>query len=308
VQGGVLSEPLHATPAGRVAGEPLALAHRDEVEPLLERRWLEVDPPPSALSDPWFANLYLFRAVHGWRLLRGACPCIAGRAYDGTRLLIPLFQLQDAPVAAVRELLREHDAFGPLSDAQLARLDPSVYQSRSSRDDADYLYPAANFLHYRGTLLNKKRNLVKQLLAAHGVEALPYGPDLAGEARQVLDGWVQAKRQPPGATDDMACLEALALAGTLGLEGFLYRVDGRAAGFVLAQRIREGVYVMRFAKGDSACNGIYQHMFQHFCRAVPQARWLNFEQDLGLANFRQTKLSYQPCALLAKHRVTLRHG
>jgi uncharacterized protein len=303
-----LSEPLQADPAAAsVAGEPLSLAHRGEVEPLLERRWSADDLPAAVLSDPWFANLYLFRAVHGWRLLRGEYPCIAGGAYDGTRLLIPLFRLQDAPIDALRELLRGHDAFGPLSDAQVARLDPSVFESRSSRDDADYLYPAENFLHYRGTLLNKKRNLVKQLLAAHRVEAVPYVEDLAGEAREVLDGWLQAKHKPPGATDDTACIEALALTGTLGLQGFLYRVDGRAAGFVLGQRIRPGVYVMRFAKGDSACNGIYQHMFQHFCQAVPDVRWLNFEQDLGLANFRQTKLSYQPGALLVKHRVTLRH-
>jgi hypothetical protein len=47
-------------------------------------------------------------------------------------------------------------------------------------------------------------------------------------------------------------------------------------------------------------------MFQHHARSDPGVRWLNFEQDLGLANFRQTKLSYQPAALLDKHRVNLR--
>jgi uncharacterized protein len=287
-------------------GEPLALSMRAELEPLLAARWHAGDPPEATLSDPWFANLYLFRAVHGWRLMRGEFPCVAGSAYDGTRLLIPLFELQDAPVDAVRELLRGHDAFGPLSDGQVARLDAAVFSWRSARDDADYLYPAVNFLHYRGTLLNKKRNLVKQLLAAHEVEAVPYHEGLAGEARQVLDEWVQAKHKQPGETDDAACVEALALAGTLGLQGFLYRAGGRPAGFVLAQRIASGVYAMRFAKGSARFNGIYQHMFQHFCRSLPQVRWLNFEQDLGLANFRQTKLSYQPSALLAKHRVTLR--
>jgi hypothetical protein len=34
--------------------------------------------------------------------------------------------------------------------------------------------------------------------------------------------------------------------------------------------------------------------------------WLNFEQDMGLANFRRTKLSYRPVALLSKFRVRLR--
>lgn len=287
-------------------GEALTLAHRAELEPLLAARWSASEPPQSALSDPWFANLYLFRAVHGWRLLRGPHPCIAGAAYDGTRLLIPLFDLAAAPLEGLHALLREGGAFGPLSEAQAAPLDSDSFEVHSSRDDADYLYPAANFLHYRGALLNKKRNLLKQLLASHMVEAVSYHESLAAEARQVLDEWVDAKGKQPGETDDLACAEALTLAGTLGLQGFLYRIGGQPAGFVLAQRVRPGVYVMRFAKGLAAFNGIYQHMFQHFCQATPDARWLNFEQDLGLANFRQTKLSYQPAALLAKYRATLR--
>ncbi len=289
-------------------GEPLTLAHGSELEPLLAARWSFADPPESTLSDPWFANLFLFRNVHGWRLLRGPHPCIAGRAYDGARLLIPLFELATAPMPALRALLQDHDAFAPLSDAQAARLDPARFALHSSRDDADYLYTAEQFRHYRGALLNKKRNLVKQLLSQYTVDAVPYTEALAAEAAQVVGAWVQAKGKQPGETDDAACLEALALSGTLGLQGFLHRIDGRAAGFVLAQCVRPGVYVMRFAKGLAAFNGIYQHMFQHFCQATPEARWLNFEQDLGLANFRQTKLSYQPAALLAKHRVTLRDG
>ena len=64
--------------------------------------------------------------------------------------------------------------------------------------------------------------------------------------------------------------------------------------------------VMRFSKGLDACKGLYQHMFQQFCRARPGLLWLNFQQDLGLANFRQTKLSYQPVALLEKFRARLR--
>ena len=288
------------------AGEPLALVHRDELEPLLAARWAADEPPERTLSDPWFANLYLFRFAHDWRFLQGAQPCIAGRAYDGARILIPLFDLESAPPEALRTLLRNHDTFGPLSDAQAARLDPSRFRLQHRRDDADYLYPAEHFLHYRGTALNKKRNLVKQLQATHAVQTLRYTEALAGEAREVLSGWMQAKGKRPGETDDAACMEALSLCGTLGLHGFLHRIDGAPVGFVLAQRIRPGVAVMRFAKGLDTFKGIYQHMFQHYCRAMPDIRWLNFEQDLGLANFRRTKMSYRPVALLAKHRATLR--
>ncbi len=287
------------------AGEALTLAHRAELEPLLAARWSGADPPEHTLSDPWFANLYLFRAVHDWRLRRGPLACISGRGYDGARLLVPLFDLATASDAGLRGLLQDHDAFAPLGSAQAARLDPARFVFSSSRDDADYLYPAGNFLHYRGTALHKKRNLVKQLQAAHRVEGVPYTEALADEAQAVLHGWMQAKSKSPGEADHAACTEALSLSSTLGLQGFLHRIAGQPVGFVLAQPLAPGVAVMRFAKGLDAFKGIYQHMFQHFCRATPALRWLNFENDMGLANFRRTKLSYRPAALLDKVRVGL---
>ncbi len=288
------------------AGDMLSLAQRAEIEPLLRARWGAQDAPEDTLSDPWFANLYLFRAAHRWRLVRGAHPCIEGLAYDGARLLLPLFDLQGAPVGALRSLLAGSAFFAPLSDAQAARLDPDVFVLSQSRADADYLYRADSFRHYRGTLLQKKRNLVKQLMAEHAVEALRYTGSLADAAAQVLQGWLDAKGRLAGEADDGPCREALALAEPLGLEGWLFRIEGRPAGFVLAQRIRPGVAVMRFAKASPAFNGLYQHMFQHHVRSDPALQWLNFEQDLGLANFRQTKMSYRPAALLSKHRVSIR--
>jgi hypothetical protein len=287
-------------------GEALTLDHQAELEPLLQARWTAADAPEATLSDPWFANLYLFRRAHGWRLLRGEHPCIAGRAYDGTRLLLPLFDLHEATPAALRALLEGHDAFGPLNSAQFARLDPDLFTSSCSRDDADYVYRADRFADYRGSLLQKKRNLVKQFLATNRVETLRYTERLAGEALLVLQGWLDDKGKRPGDADDEACREALTLAAVLGLEGWLHRVDGVAAGFVLAQPVRPGVTVMRFAKGLQRFKGLAQHMFQHHARSDPGVRWFNFEQDLGLANFRQTKLSYQPAALLDKHRVRFR--
>jgi len=78
-----------------------------------------------------------------------------------------------------------------------------------------------------------------------------------------------------------------------------------AAGFLLAEELQAGVWVVRFAKGRVRFKGIAQYMFHHFAQAAPRpAHWLNFEQDLGLANFRRTKLSYQPSVLLAKWRVS----
>ena len=288
----------------RHPGIPLSLDHQAWLDAELSA--LSRGHGEHALSDPIFSNLYLFRHVHEYRYTPGQFSGIAGSTYDGARHLLPLFELQLAPVEALRELLSEHHCFYPLALSQVGSLDPAVFEWNASRDDADYLYPATHFRHYRGTALNKKRNLVKQLLSAHKVTTEPYSVDKLDDALEVLAGWMTVKAKPAGEADETACTEALQLAPRLGLEGYVHRVDGEPAGFVLAQPIQSGVWVMRFAKGLDRFKGIYQHMFQHFCLAMPEVQWLNFEQDMGLANFRRSKLSYQPSALISKFRVRLR--
>ncbi|WP_454726289.1 MULTISPECIES: phosphatidylglycerol lysyltransferase domain-containing protein [Cupriavidus] len=293
--------PALATPAG----VPLAPALAAGIDAAL--RACSADPGETCLSEHAFANLYLFRQAHDYRFVAGSHPHLTGLTYDGARHVLPLFALDSAPRAVLRALLRGHDCFYPLSASQVARLDPAVFGWHVVRADADYLYPAANFVDYRGTVLSKKRNLMKQLLAAHAVTARPYHAGLAPQAMAVHAQWMQARHKAQGEADDAPCTEALREAGRLGLEGFLYEIDGQPAGFVLAQEIRPAVFAVRFAKGLDRYKGIYQYLFHHVCTAFARpVAWLNFEQDLGLDNFRQTKQSYAPSALLAKYRVTLR--
>lgn len=287
-----------------LAGVPLALAHGAEIGAALSA--LAARQGERALSDPVFSNLYLFRRAHDYRYLPGPFACIAGRTYDGASHLVPLFELQLAPVDALRDLLRDRSCFYPLPAAGVEALDPDVFEWSSSRDDSDYLYPAAQFVHYRGKALSKKHNLARQLRAAHVVTAEPCTPALVDVALAVLAGWMQAKGKAEGEADELACTEALRLSQRLGLQGYVYRADAEPAGFLLAQCIQPGVWVMRFAKGLDRFKGVYQHMFQHFCSSVPGVQWVNFEQDMGLASFRRTKLSYRPSDLIPKYRVRLR--
>ncbi|WP_157632210.1 phosphatidylglycerol lysyltransferase domain-containing protein [Variovorax sp. CF313] len=266
-----------------------------------------------AISDLLFANLWLFRRVHDYRLHAGPRPCISGKTYDGTCHLIPLFDLCGEAQPQLAALLREHGAecFYPVSGRTVAELDPTQWCSHVSRDDADYLFPAENFLLYRGSALNKKRNLAKQLRKNFSLSHQVYQQIHRTAALQVLRQWLADKLKSAGDADELACAEALSHAEQLGLKGFVHTANGEAAGFVLAQQLQPGVMVVRFAKGLDRFKGIYQHMFQHFCQHAEAelgepVQWLNFEQDMGLANFRRTKLSYRPAALLPKYRVSPR--
>ncbi len=295
---------VQALPAGE-AGQPLELGLLQSIEPALAR--VRQALGSRALSEYAFANLYLFRDAHAYRHLPGPWPCVAGRTYDGARHLLPLFDPREASADTLAGLLRGHDCFFPIPEEALGAFDPARFEWSTVADDSDYLYPAANFRDYRGEKLRKKRNLMKQLLAAHRVETFPLDASRILDAMKLLSGWMDDKGKVTGDADELPCIDALHLVAHFGLDAEIHYADGRPAGFVIAQPMAAGVAVMRFAKGVEAYKGIYQYMFHIFCaRREGLIDWLNFEQDLGLANFRSTKQSYQPLALLPKYRVRLR--
>jgi len=256
-------------------------------------------------SDLSYSNLYLFREAHNYRFVPGAWPGVAGRAYDGQRHLFPLFDVREAPRRVIHDLLAEHGCLFPLTAHGLQGLDDPRYRITASRDDADYLYPISNFLDYRGRVLQKKRNLMKQFLGASQVRGEPLTAANAWAARAVLATWMQDKGKAPGEADQRPCAEAIAQAETFGMEGFVYFAGDAPAGFVLAQPLQGRTWAVRFAKGGDAHKGVYQFMFHDLAqRLAGRADWFNFEQDMGLAGFRQAKMSYQPRWLLPKFRLT----
>lgn len=286
-------------------GLPIDLRLQTLIDAALAR--LRQNSGERCLSDHVFSNLFFFRDIHDYRFVPGDWPCVSGRAYDGTRHLLPLFTLAAAPVSVLRSLLVGHDCFYPIASRHATGLSPEQFAISESRDDADYLFAADTFAEYPGRPLGKKRNLTRQFLAAHAPSYELFSDKLADAAREVLRGWMVQKGKAKGEADEVACLEAIALASHFGLEGFVHFAEGAPVGFVLAQELQPGVFVMRFAKGLDSHIGIYPYMFQHFCRNFSRrVVWLNFEQDMGIAGFRRSKMSYGPAALISKLRVSLR--
>ena len=284
--------------------EPLSMQHQEAINQALD--CFKRGEGAHSLSDYSFANFYLFRQAHRYEFQGGDWPCLHGVAYDGQAYVLPLFDVCQAPHSVLHNFLQDPQTIlFPLAKEQMGHFSADNFAWHAAEADADYVYPADNFRHYAGSLLNKKRNLVRQLLDSVAVTSMAYSSDMAQEAQTVLADWMSAKGKQAGDADEQPCLEALQQAELLGLKGLMFFAEDKPAGFVLAETLAPGVWVMRFAKGMRHLNGIYQHMFQQVCLATPDLQWLNFEQDLGLPNLRQTKLSYQPAFLLPKCRLRL---
>lgn len=262
-------------------------------------------------SDITFSNLYLFRAVHEYRLRQGDLELIEGRTYDGTRILIPLCDIAEVSLNTLSHVQGNAAWFYPLPQSVVARFDPERIEVESRRDESDYLYESSAFLDYSRVGLGSKRHAVERLRELGRLDIEELDLHTTTLATEVLEGWCLDRRLASDAADVGACREALAClsaaATPLPLRGWVYRVDGEAAGFLITEKLNDGVWAVRFAKGRSRYDGIYACMFQELARRCGSSiHHFNFEQDLGNANFRRTKLSFRPCALIDKFRLRVR--
>ena len=281
--------------------DPAGVALRLDMAELLADRLTALG---DGISEYCYSNLYLFRQTHEYTLLEGDYPCVAGRTYDGKRYLMPLFDLTEVPHNDLLKVIGDYDFFFPVSEQTLGGLDTSQYEISHSRNDSDYLYAAENFIHYSGEKLSKKKNLMRQYLRGGKTETRRFSREHFDDARQVLDHWQQDKQKASSDTDYHPCLEALLNFETLGLSGFMHYRDQRPTGFLLGKEVWPGIFAIHFAKGTIQDNGIFQYMFHHLAREMEGVySFYNFEQDLGITNFRKTKQSYVPYKLLRKYRL-----
>ncbi len=120
------------------------------------------------------------------------------------------------------------------------------------------------------------------------------------EAAQVLDQWAVDKGTPG---DYNSAKEALELFDVLNMQGAMYYVDGKPAGWCLGESLAKGrMFAIHFEKGIDEYKGIYQFINQAFAAALPRYyTYINREQDLGDEGLRQAKMTYRPAGFVRKY-------
>ncbi|TGU70674.1 DUF2156 domain-containing protein [Geomonas terrae] len=279
-----------------------------EDKPLLDRLFSELQPRVSELT---FANLYLFRKAHEYRLTRvGDAVLALGRGYDGTPYFLPPFG-GDVNAVALK-LLDEGLTLYGADDAFLARHLPSErFEAVPDRNNFDYLHVKEEMAQLSGKLYHKKKNRVNYFVNRHRHEVELFAERHVAGSLALLEEWGRVKMElaPAGSVrgEVEGCAEALRLHGELGLSGVVVLVEGVVRGFAIGERLNRETAVCHFEKGDNFMEGLYQLLDREFSRLLfTECTYLNREQDLGEEALRQAKLSYHPVELLAKYRVRRR--
>ena len=268
------------------------------LRPVLHSRFQQL---ANGISEHTFANLYLFRQAHRYRvsLLPGELPVISGRDGDDPFFMLP-FGFPEREL--LDQLFADFTTMKCVSVSraeQLARLGFEIFEDR---DNFDYLYSRQSLAELTGRKFHKKRNLIKAFIKNFTYSGEPLLETHVPAALQVLDEWA-AGRDDPG--DYTAAREALEKTEELQLCGGIYYVDDRPVAYSLGEENALGKsFIVHFEKAISGYKGVWQFVNQAFASILPeQYETVNREQDLGNEGLRRAKHSYKPIGYVKKYRV-----
>lgn len=272
----------------------VALEHRPALHNILRSL-------PEGISEFTFANLYLFRDTHSYRVCRlpGGPLLVLGND-SGT----PFFMLPAAlpDPATLYQLFRAYSTMKCVSGSQKEELESLGFRTIQDRDNYDYLYLRRDLAELSGRKFHKKRNLIKTFISSNCYAGRPLLEKHLQEALQVLDEW----RKCQDTDGDYApAREALARSFELQLCGAIYYVDNEAVAYSLGEELANGTsFVIHFEKAVPGYKGLFQFINQSFASILPvKYRLINREQDLGKPGLRQAKMSYQPIGFVKKYRA-----
>lgn len=279
---------------------PLAFGDK----PRLDALFVDLQPRVSELT---FANLYIFREAHAYRLtLVGDSPVVLGRGYDGGEYFLP--PLGGDVVGALRVLLDGGMTLYGADDSFVSRyLAGEGVAVDEDRDSFDYLHLRQEMAELSGNRFHKKKNRINYFAARHSFSVEVYGERHRELCLALLDEWRRVRDgidSPSLDLETKAAAEALMLSDRLGLEGVVVLVEGRVAAFALGERLNSDTAVCHFEKSDPFMDGVSQLVDREFNRLLfTGCTYINREQDLGEPGLRAAKLSYHPVELVKKYRA-----
>ncbi|MCR4286672.1 MAG: phosphatidylglycerol lysyltransferase domain-containing protein [Deltaproteobacteria bacterium] len=276
----------------------ISLDMRSEIEPLLKGL-------KTGISEFTFANIYLFRATHSYRIARlgSGRRLIAGEDRGKGFFMLP-WGIEEASV--MDALFKEFSFMKNATEAEAMELEGMGYKTSGDRDNYDYVYLRDELAGLHGRRFHRMKNLVNGFSLKYRCETRPLLKDNAKDALLALEEW----RRESGIEGDFeAAKEAVALADELVLCGFVYYIEGSPVGFTLGEELSPGTFAVHFEKALARYKGLAQAVNQSFAAMLPERyRYINREQDLGDPGLRQAKESYHPSMFIKKYRVGSRES
>ena len=188
------------------------------------------------------------------------------------------------------------------------QLYPGKFCFYCDRDSYDYVYAVDDLADLKGRKFQKKRNHLNRFRQEHPeAEILPLDERTRVAAFQLAEQWYHdhcaADPDHDHHLEHDALHRAFAFYPQLGMVGVVLVEKGKILAFAMGSRLNHDTFDIHFEKAldiDGAYAAINQGFASYLREKYPDVKWLNREDDMGIAGLRKAKLSYCPHHMVEK--------
>lgn len=180
-------------------------------------------------------------------------------------------------------------------------------------DYRDYIYSVEDLSNLTGKKYQPKRNHINKFEAKYTYEFAELTPKYFQECLCLECRWQlrKAVMENPAVAKEHECKDTAEKSAIrrafdaykeLGLYGGVLLVDGHVAAFTYGSAMSEDTFCTHIEKADATMDGIFPMINRCFARALAERgfRYVNREEDMGLAGLRRSKQSFYPVRLQEK--------
>lgn len=286
-------------------------------------------------STHTFIANYIWRNTHDltWQVIDGYL-CIAGLGTLETEekeyfMSFPLTRTGSYDAKTVRDVIeKSEEIFKNKGQAfQMSLIPESLVpvlqeafgddvEIEHSRDDDDYIYLKDDLINLNGRKFHHKKNHLNYFLRNYSFTYEEASPETVPEIMDYIRSKNEYKLgETPEEWKEILELETIAIEELLsfvgkGLLTGLIRINGKIEAVTMGEFARtdsKETVIVHVEKADDRIRGLYQAINNQFCQRLPEETiYVNREEDMGLENLRQTKLSYKPVKMAEKYTATFK--
>lgn len=173
-------------------------------------------------------------------------------------------------------------------------------------DWSDYLYDVESFCTLAGKKLHGKRNHINKFKSMYDYKFAEIDQSNMDKVRQFLVDFDNGDFGETAEYENNATIKILNYWDKFDFLGGVLTVNGKIVGISIGEMSGDTL-VVHTEKALRDYEGSYEMLANCFANANRQnAKYINREEDMGIAGLRQAKESYQPIEMLEKFNVEIK--
>ena len=193
---------------------------------------------------------------------------------------------------------------------ELEKFPDAKFDIKINRGDFDYIYFAKDLINLSGRKYNLKKtplNFFRRIYPT--AKYVPITEELIPKCREALNRWYESKvtRLNTNSMFDMiATNELLDNLFDFNLKAGAIDLDGRIIVFTCGEQLNSDTAVIHIEKAERDIRGSYVAINQGFVEHEwsSNMKFINREEDLGVAGLRKAKESWNPCKMIEMFNAT----